>query len=176
MTYYPPPYPPPVPRQPYPPPPVAPRQPNYAKVSAFVAVALLAVITLVVLVVGLHRSGSTTTASTPTTSTLIQSSSDDWFDAVCRPGSLRSDYGSRLPNALSGGYCVSSVDGLAIDIGQYNSEYAARNDGMGQYVTGSYAIIRDTGGWMLFRNINDKTGASLQPLAKFGFVVTSGRG
>lgn len=170
MTYpYPPSYP------PYPPPPVPPRQPNYAKVVALVAIGLLPFLMLGigVFVYQLRHSnpggGSATTRVQPSTQ-------DEWLAAVCRPGSLRSDYGTRLPNAVSGEFCVSSVDGLAIDIGQYNSEYAARNDGMGQYTSGSYAIVRDTDGWMLFRNINDKTGASLQSLAQFGFTITPAGG
>lgn len=71
---------------------------------------------------------------------------------------------------------MSSVRGSAIDFGQYNSEYVARNDGHGQFVFGSYAIIKDTDGWMVFRDVNDRTGTSLQALARYGFTITSGHG
>jgi hypothetical protein len=143
--------------------------PNHTKVIVFVTIgALVFGLILVIAVFALARDNAGSHAST-----VPNSNSDQWFAAICRPGSLRTDQGTRLPNAVSGGFCVSSVDGLAIDFGQYNSEYAARNDGRGQFVTGSYAIIKDTDGWMLFRDINGKSGASLQPLAQYGFTITA---
>lgn len=157
---------------PYPPSPPGRVNPNHAKVIALVTIGVLAAIVLIV--VAVFALGNNT-AGNSHKSAVQNSSSDQWFAAVCRPGSLRTDQGTRLPNAVSGGFCVSSVGGSAIDFGQYNSEYVARNDGRGQFIDGSYAIIKDTDGWMIFRDVNDRTGASLQPLAQYGFTIASGR-
>ncbi|MES3664270.1 DUF2510 domain-containing protein [Mycobacterium intracellulare] len=177
------PTPPPLPvGQPYGRPPLYPASPpgqvgaNHAKVITFVTIGVLAIVLLVLVAVFAVRNHAVSKAGDSHRSTVPHSNSDQWFAALCRPGSMRTDQGTRLPNAVSGGFCVSSVDGLAIDFGQYNSEYAARNDGRGQFANGSYAIIKDTDGWMIFRDVNDSTGASLQPLAQYGFTITSGHG
>lgn len=164
---YPPPYPPSAPGR---------VSPNRAKVIALVTIGVLVAVVLILVAVFAFRNNGVNTASSSHRSTVPNSNSDQWFAAVCRPGSLRTDQGTRLPNAVSGGFCVSSVRGSALDFGQYSSEYVARNDGRGQFVSGSYAIIKDTDGWMIFRDINDRTGASLQPLAQYGFTITSGHG
>jgi len=158
-------------------PPPAQRGPSYAKLIAFVAVALLGAITVVMVAAGLHK--STTTASggsTHTTSTIIPGSSDDWYAAVCQPGTFHDGGGNGqwLTNSVGRASCGSSVNiAIWIFIGQYSSEYMPRNDAaLFGRAGGSSAMLRDTDGYMLFVAPTDRTGAALQPLAKYGFTIS----
>ena len=120
---------------------------NIPKVIAIAAVPVFAILVLVILAVAgvqSHEPGSTPVSSNPSTAKVWGGTSDDWFAAVCRFGSLRTDLGTRLPNATSGGFCVSKVDGHGIDIGQYNSGYAARSDGARSV---RYWLLRDDPGY-----------------------------
>jgi hypothetical protein len=139
--------------------------------------ALLAVMALVVLVVGLHQSGTRTTTAGPATSRVMPSTSDQWFAAVCKPGTFREGGGDGgwLTNAVGRASCFpANGEDSFIFIGQYSSEYLARNDAelYTTHATGSAATMADTEGYMLFVNMVDPSGASLQPLAHFGFAIT----
>jgi hypothetical protein len=60
-----------------------------------------------------------------------------------------------------------------ISIGQYKSEFMARDDAAGPGVK-SYALTQITdGGYVLFVSYTDRTGA-LEPLAQYGFTVGEG--
>lgn len=140
--------------------------------AALIAVALLVLV--VVGVIALANTSSTTNAgSPPTSSTIPASNSDQWDDAVCKPGTFLGGRGNGLPNAEQEGFCLSSSNLGSISFGQYSSEYLARNDAAMLRGTASSAMLPDENGYALFVALSDRTGASLQPLAQFGFTITT---
>jgi hypothetical protein len=155
------------PGQPYP------RRPRRTKVIA-IAAAAAAGLMAIAIAVSLSSESTTTSSrnSSPTTSEVAPSSSDDWYRAVCRTGTFDNGQGG-LRNADRGvAFCVSPVSGTTISIGQYTSEFMARDEAAGPGVK-SYALARTSSGdWQLFISYTDGTGAALAPLAKFGFTVT----
>lgn len=164
-----------------PPPPEARPGPNYAKPITIGVMALLGIVVIVIVAIGIHNSVTTATTtarggSTDATSAIIRGSSDDWYAAVCRSGTFQDGGGNGqwLTNAVGRASCDSSVSMQNwIFIGQYSSDYLARNDSaLFKRAGGSSAMIRDTDGYMLFLSPTDKTGATLQPLAKYGFAIS----
>jgi hypothetical protein len=159
--------------QPYRGPPQYPRRPRRTKVIAIAAAAAAGLVAIAI-AVSLNSESTTTSSrsSSPTTSEVAPSSSDDWYAAVCRTGTFYNGQGG-LRNADQGvAFCVSPVSGTTITIGRYTSEFMARDDAAGPGVK-SYALTRtSSGGWQLFISYTDGTGAALAPLAKFGFTVT----
>src|SRR6516164_2827448 len=79
------------------------RQSNYAKIIAFAAIGVLAVVALVVLAVAgvrTHQSGPTTATPSAMPTTVIQPlDPPKWYDAVCLPGTFRISSHYPLPNA-----------------------------------------------------------------------------
>jgi hypothetical protein len=116
-----------------------------------------------------HKSNGSKASAPP-------SSSEQWFQAVCKSGTFRGGGGNGqwLSNSVSRSSCGSSqVPSVWIFIGQYSSDYLARNDAA-LYHFGSSAMTRDTDGYMLFAAPTDRSAASLQPLVQFGFTITTG--
>jgi hypothetical protein len=148
-----------------------PRKRNHAKVIAIVASALAAFVALIVLGVALHNSGATTAQSgSAATRTPQASSLDDWLNAMCKPGSFFNG-GHVLHNADGGSASCVSLKGNPILIGQYSSEYMARNDAAILH-SGCSAIMATDSGYELFVAPVDRSGKSLEPLSRFGFTVT----
>ena len=167
---------------PYPPrPPQPPPRRNYAKVIALVAVALLAVMALVVVVIVLRSSGNSTT-TTATSAPATTSTSEQWYAAVCQPGTLRFGVGGTMfPHADSDGYCLSNASSMSrpiwiavysrVDVGWMKEDPGAK------YHPFAWAtIVADNGDTVLIVAPNDSTGASLEPLAQFGFTITPSQG
>jgi hypothetical protein len=146
-------------------------------VVALVALAVAAIIAVIGLVAVLHHTGSTTTGSgsVPTTSMIRPSSSDDWYAAVCRPGTFHNGSG-HLHNADHGTASCLSPSGGPILMGEYSSAYMARNDAAFFSMGSSASLVADSGVTVLFIAPADYTGTALQPLAQYGFTITSSRG
>lgn len=133
----------------------------------------MAVGLLLLVIAGLHSSNSSTTArSGATTQTARSSTSDQWFAAVCQPGTFHNGGREVLPNAEAGASCMTSPRGGPIFAGQYSSLFVARNDAAVFHMGSSAIIATDSGGYALFVAPTDRSGASLQPLAQFGFTIT----
>jgi hypothetical protein len=100
------------------------------------------------------------------------SSTDDWFAAVCKPGTFNNGVGHGLANADAQGMCMSRVGVGAILSGQYSQRYMADNDAAFYAHMGSSASITTNDGRIqLFVAMSDRSGASLQPLAQYGFTI-----
>lgn len=170
---------------PYPyPPPLPPPGRNYAKVVALVAIALLAVGVLVLVVLGLHISGSATTpgGGMATSAPVV---------AVCKPGSYgrpSQRYAPTFQGATDVAVCMGKLPWTTDDpvaegfdpsdrygpiwIVQFSSLAAARNEATTDNLAGATTIGTVDGRTVLFFAPADWTGASLEPLAQFGFTVT----
>jgi hypothetical protein len=147
-----------------------------------VALALLAVGMLVLVVVGLHISGSTTTpgggiaTSAPVT-------------AVCKPGSYTRPSQRDAPpfqGATDVAVCKAKISAFPeapvpserngpIWIVQFPSLGAARKDSAIENFLGATAIATIGEKNVLFVAPADWTGAALEPLTQFGFVITPAR-
>jgi hypothetical protein len=164
---------------PYPPPPPSPRR-NHAMVVALVAIALMAVGLCVLVVVGLYIFGRSNTR---------------WDEHACggcgrvpagflsASESTRRTWHSRArltSRVHSKNYRVSDAPVPserygAICIVQFSSSGAARNEAATESALGATATAVIGGKSPLFCAPADWTGASLQPLAHFGFVITPTR-
>lgn len=102
-------------------------------------------------------SGSRIPASTP----------DDWYRAVCRPGTIVQDV-SVLPNADGQDQCSSGQSGIII--GVYHSSLIRDND-LARFRMLRHATITDDNGniWVFFESGNS---GALEPLRQFGFYVS----
>jgi hypothetical protein len=155
---------------------------NYAKVVALVALALLAVGVLVLVVVGLHISGSTTTpGGAIATSAPVA--------AVCKPGSYKRPSqrdGPTFQGATDLAVCTATVAAFPdapvpserygpIWIVEFPSLGAARNEAMAERFVGATAIATIGEKNVLFVATADWAGAALEPLAQFGFTITPAR-
>ena len=165
----------------YPPPPT-----RRSTKTAWIMVAILAVVGVIGLAifgvmmlrpVKYHLDPS---SGGPAKTKVVPSTQDQWFAAVCKPGTFFDGGGNGqwLTDSVGRGSCSSSVTRDWIYIGQYSSKYLAQNDAaMSSGLShGSSAIVQDTNGYMLFVAPTDRTGASLQPLAQFGFTITPAQG
>ncbi len=130
MTYPYPPYPP-------APAPVAPRQPNYAKVIALVAIGLLVFVAVGVVVFAyqFHHNNAASTAGGGRAPASVTSpgTPEEWFAAVCRPGSFRNGpsqgTATLLPNADAVSSCSANPPANTFIVsGTYSSDYLATND------------------------------------------------
>lgn len=132
---------------------------------------------MILVAVGLHSTVTTTTS--PTSSAPTVSTSSQWLDAVCKPGEVIQGGGNgKWLTGADGGHdsCGASQGHGWIYAGQYSSESLARHDARIMQITGSTAMVPDTGGYMLFTNPTDPTGVSLEPLTQFGFTITTRQG
>ncbi len=151
----------------YPPNSLPPRKPWWAKWWVWT----IAGTTVFVIILATIAVNSATKSSTGNTTSSTQ---DEWFAAVCAQGTFH-DGSSGLPNADAGAFCESKTRHGVIRIGQYQSAYVARNDvAMLSRFGGisSASMVTSSGTTEVFVCMNDRTGASLEPLAQFGFVVT----
>lgn len=111
-------------------------------------------------------------AEETTGNTFAASTSDDWFAAVCKPGSfLDGQGGSMLPSSDQGSaICMPRQGTDQIGIGLYSSRFKAENDVVGQ---GPYATMETAAGYIqvfaLF--LPRSSTAALQPLTEFGFEL-----
>jgi hypothetical protein len=73
--------------------------------------------------------------------------------------------------------CLSKNTGMGIYSGSYSANYAARNDATTFDKYGSSAIIATSGNSAgVFGSVTDFQGKARQPLAQYGFTITSSRG
>lgn len=163
-------------------PPPPPRSTNYAKVFALVALALLAIGVLVLVVVGLHLSGSATTPGGGIATSAPVAS-------VCKPGSYKRPSQRDAPTfqgANDTAVCTATVAAFpdapvpserhgSIWIVQFSSLGAARNEAMTERFVGATAIGAIGEKNVLFVATADWTGAALEPLTQFGFLITPAR-
>lgn len=91
---------------------------------------------------------------------------NDWLPALCRPGTFYD--GEALHNAAASGTCYSR-GGMPILIGQYDSEFRARND-LAMYISGEYALDTTNDGRVILFISPSQTNV-LQPLEQFGFEI-----
>lgn len=155
---------------------------NLAKVVAVVALALLAIGVLVLVVVGLHISGSATTPGGGIATSAPVAS-------VCKPGSYKRPSQRDAPTfqgANDTAVCTATVAAFpdapvpserhgSIWIVQFSSLGAARNEAMTERFVGATAIGAIGEKNVLFVATADWTGASLEPLTQFGFLITPAR-
>jgi hypothetical protein len=140
-------------------------------VIAIVAISLAAVGLLVLAVFGLHSSAVSTTApSGGSTTSAPASNRDDWFAAMCNPGTTYN--GFRLPNADGGATCTSRFGPILY--GEYTSSYMARDDRARYHGWTAATAVAADGATILFLAPFNKTGNPLEPLSQFGLVVTLG--
>ncbi|WP_344782449.1 hypothetical protein [Gordonia caeni] len=128
---------------------------------------------MIVLIAG-SGSGGSSLAAEDTPSSEV--SFEDALDAVCKPGTYRSpNPSSHLPNADTTAWCTSRLTGGApINIGTYDSTYAAKNDTALPYV-GAYATTTLSGGDVAVFMVgkHSRAAAILEPLGDMGFQVRS---
>jgi hypothetical protein len=115
------------------------------------------------------RSQQPTTTQVDPRTPNVEGTPDDWYTAVCKPGTFDNGQGG-LRNADRVAFCVSPKTGTTISIGQYTSEFMARDDAAGPGVK-SYALAQTNLGWQLFVSYTDSTGSVLEPLTQFSFEV-----
>jgi hypothetical protein len=181
------------PQQVYPyPQPFPPQRRTRRKVVAVVALPLLAVGLLVLVAVALHTLGGAATSrdEVPTSAPVA---------AVCQPGSYDVSTGSTTPTLNKSGLeaptfqgatdvavCTAKVAIFAepvrpgeqygpIWIVQFSSPGAARSEAARENLLGATVIATISGKTVLFSAPADWTGASLEPLAQFGFTITPAR-
>lgn len=147
-------------------------------------IALVAIIAGAVLWAGAGNNNETSSATTDVSSTTSepapQSSSDDWFEAICASGTF-DDGGAyqSLPNSSGGtAQCRSTYIAIAgrssgpmVYIGSYDSQFKLEQDLLGK---GTYATMTTSGGetvlFVLPRNI-PQSRPVLAPLLRFGFEI-----
>lgn len=115
-----------------------------------------------------QTSAASTAASAPQAP---QSTSQDWFAAVCRKGTF-TDGGqtaNTLPGADATGFCAGK-NGSAVSIGSYSSTFLLEND-VARFYSPSYATTVDDQGrtWAFVSVPANKS--DLAPLEQFGFVI-----
>lgn len=137
---------------------------------------LIAVSALATLLVGCSDESTESEAGSEAPS-FPSSSSDDWFAAVCQPGTFADGQGaSALTGADHGtAYCYSKPMGneplgAPIYIGTYSSRFKAEND---VYYLGPYATIDTQSDLVQVFALGapGETSTRLQPLARFGFEL-----
>ncbi|MGW5268307.1 hypothetical protein ACWEQ4_06615 [Rhodococcus sp. NPDC003994] len=127
---------------------------------------------------GPASAGASSTASEPT---VPPSSSDDWFEAICAPGTF-DDGGAyqSLPNSSGGtAQCRSTYIAIAgrasgpmVYIGSYDSQYKLEQDILRK---GTYATMATSVGDTILFVIPSGIPQSkpvLAPLERFGFKIT----
>lgn len=152
------------------------------RIVVAIGVAIVAIIAGVVVwtVTGNDGQEDSTAADASTTAPAVQSSSDDWFAAICAPGTF-DDGGAyqSLPNSADGtAQCRSKVIAIAgrasgpmVYIGSYDSQFKLEQDLLRK---GSYATLTTSdGNTVLFALPREIPGSRsvLYPLEKFGFEI-----
>lgn len=152
------------------------------RIAVAVGLAIVAIIAGVVVwtVTGNDEQESSTAADATTSTPAVQSSSDDWFSAICAPGTF-DDGGAyqSLPNSADGtAQCRSKVIAIAgrasgpmVYIGSYDSQFKLEQDLLRK---GSYATLTSSdGNTVLFALPREIPGSRsvLAPLVQFGFEI-----
>lgn len=157
------------------------RKKSGTRIAAAAGLAIVAVIAGVVVwtVTGNDEQEGSTAADASTRTPTVQSSSDDWFSAICAPGTF-DDGGAyqSLPNSSDGtAQCRSKVIPSAgrgaplVYTGSYDSQFKLEQDLLRK---GSYATLTTSdGNTVLFALPRDvpRSRAVLAPLVQFGFEI-----
>lgn len=170
-------------QSPYPqPPPLPPARRNLAKVVALVALALIPVAVFLLVAAWLFNSHTTTTAGS-------EASTSEAIAAVCSPGTFghpSQQDAPAFPGATDVAECTAKLSALPdapvaserygpIWIVEFASPGAARSEAGTESLLGATAIGTIGSKNVIFVAPGDSTGASVQPLAQFGFIIRPGR-
>ncbi|WP_230598423.1 hypothetical protein [Rhodococcoides fascians] len=152
------------------------------RIAVVVGVAIAAIIAGVVVwtVTGNGEQEGSTAADDSTSAPAVQSSSDDWFSAVCAPGTFEDGAAYKVLQNSSGGtaQCRSIVfasdsrsSGPMVYIGSYDSQFKREQDLLRM---GSYATLATSDGDTVLFALTPKalrSRAVLAPLEQFGFEI-----
>lgn len=148
------------------------------RVARVVPIAMISVLPLI----GLGACSSSQDAPSQdvtTSSAPPQSTSDDWYAAVCKPGTFADGQGANgLPNADEGTAFCSAPDtyssaGTLIFIGVYSSDFKLENDVT--LLNGPYATTTTSeGNSIVFALLQGGRADALDPLVQYGFELHEG--